>query len=484
MVVSRAYFGKADQGIARDGSAGDGREAGDATNPTPVRGSRARSRECQESSHTFAHRFARSHRNGTQTAAAAGPGAVPVPVPIPVPFPFPIPPGPSRSPSQTRGGFLRCCRSGGMCDRKCPLAPSSGPTDMDDRLITACVLSRSTRSPQPPTRAGKSKVINYCDLNDDEDFTCTKPPASKKPRGQMKQEKPSSKTSSKELHAQPSANRHTRKPLDQELYERDLEAALTLSLLHGTDEGNTDPTPTIHTEQYPTTEVADERQGEEKEDPSPLLFSNCSVNGSLLGLDSIHAERGSSKHKSSPRTSEPPRRASRDQDEDYKPKLTAESESDDNLSEVAESEDEEFTVRKVNKKSKKETTKMEKKTKPPPPPTSSKRDKQTSKPAKAKPPATVRTAASSPVRTPPPANQVSVPRRPPPPSMTSPSCKPAASPAGGSRLSKWNPPGQLGSCPSPSQGSALKSPGPGLGLRLGLSRRVRVKPLHPSVTSH
>jgi hypothetical protein len=59
---------------------------------------------------------------------------------------------------------------------------------------------------------------------------------------------------------------------------------------------------------------------------------------------------------------------------------------------VAESEDEEFTVRKVIKKSKKETKKMEKKTKTPPPrpppQTSSKRDKLTSKAAKAKPPAT------------------------------------------------------------------------------------------------
>ena len=55
---------------------------------------------------------------------------------------------------------------------------------------------------------------------------------------------------------------------------------------------------------------------------------------------------------------------------------------------MAESEDEEFTVRKVSKKSKKETKKLEKKRKtPPPPPPTSKRDKLTSKPAKAKPPA-------------------------------------------------------------------------------------------------
>ncbi|XP_059894771.1 RAD51-associated protein 1 isoform X3 [Gadus macrocephalus] len=322
--------------------------------------------------------------------------------------------------------------------------------------------------------ARKSKVINYCDLDDDEDFASSKPPASKKPREEIKPvlKKPLSKSSSQDLHPQPSANHSNRKQPDQKLYERDLEAALTLSLLHEAEDG---------------------RRGEEREDPSPLLFSNCSVNGNLMGLDNIQAERGSSKVKSSPRTGEPPRGQNPDQDpdEDYKPRLTPESESDDNSSGVAESEDEEFTVRKVIKKSQKETKKMEKKTKTPPPrpppQTSSKRDKLTSKAAKAKPPATastpVRAATSTPLRTPPSVNQGSGSRRPPPPSAASPPCVPAASPAGGSRVSKWNPPGQLGSSPSPSQGSALRSPAGG-GLRLGLSRRVRVKPLHPSVASH
>ncbi|CAL8242087.1 unnamed protein product [Merluccius merluccius] len=251
-------------------------------------------------------------------------------------------------------------------------------------------------------------------------------------------------------------DRPSRKPLDQKLYERDLEAALTLSLLQ---------------------EVEDEPQREENEGPSSIRFSNCSVNSNLLGLDEIHAERGSSKHKSSPKTSEPPRSKPEDKDEDYKPKLTPESESDDNFSEVAESQDEEF-VRKVNKKRKKETTKIKKKTKSPPPRPASKRDKQTPNPSKVKPPAT----ASTPVRTPPPANQVSMPRRPPPLAVTSPPWTPAVSPAGGSSVPKWNPPGQLGRSPSSSLSSAVKSPGQGL--RLGLSRRVRVKPLHPSVTSH
>uniref|UniRef100_A0A8C4ZLX1 RAD51 interacting motif domain-containing protein n=1 Tax=Gadus morhua TaxID=8049 RepID=A0A8C4ZLX1_GADMO len=276
----------------------------------------------------------------------------------------------------------------------------------------------------------------------DEDFASSKPPASKKPREEIKPvlKKPLSKSSSQDLHPQPSANHSDRKPPDQKLYERDLEAALTLSLLHGTKDCHVDLspttslTPTLHTEQYPTMGLS----------PTADLSPTAGV--------SVVYQRV----------------MDQDPDEDYKPRLTPESESDDNSSGVAESEDEEFTVRKVIKKSKKETKKMEKKTKTPPPrpppQTSSKRDKLTSKAAKAKPPATGS-------------------RRPPPPSAATPPCVPAASPAGGSRVSKWNPPGQLGSSPSPSQGSALRSPAGG-GLRLGLSRRVRVKPLHPSVASH
>ncbi|KAG7267397.1 hypothetical protein CRUP_017746 [Coryphaenoides rupestris] len=44
----------------------------------------------------------------------------------------------------------------------------------------------------------------------------------------------------------------------------------------------------------------------------------------------------------------------------------------------------------------------------------------------------------------------------------------------------------VGRSPSSSSSSSLGSGvrSPGQGLRLGLSRRVRVKPLHPSMTSH
>ncbi|TSZ83222.1 Fibroblast growth factor 23 [Bagarius yarrelli] len=57
----------------------------------------------------------------------------------------------------------------------------------------------------------------------------------------------------------------------------------------------------------------------------------------------------------------------------------------------------------------------------------------------------------------------------------------STSPAGG-RTSKWTPPGLLGKSPSSCQSPPLKSPG--LGLRLGLSRLARVKPLHPNAVAH
>ncbi|XP_072529970.1 RAD51-associated protein 1 isoform X3 [Salminus brasiliensis] len=56
-----------------------------------------------------------------------------------------------------------------------------------------------------------------------------------------------------------------------------------------------------------------------------------------------------------------------------------------------------------------------------------------------------------------------------------------SSPIGG-RLPKWNPPGLVGSSPTSYQSAPVKSPG--LGLRLGLSRLARVKPLHPNAAAH
>ncbi|KAM4614815.1 RAD51-associated protein 1 [Polymixia lowei] len=246
---------------------------------------------------------------------------------------------------------------------------------------------------------------------------------------------------------------------------------MTLSLLHAVD-GKEDRSPSNKED------VKDQLPADEITDPSSPHLSNCSVNSTLLGLDKITAAQGSPctpsrQRRADSKATEKQRSKLKDEDEDYLPKLTAESESDNDFSEQAESEDEEFTVRKVNKTSKKGKKTKNEKTRQPP---VLKKEKQLPKAAKPKSQAT---AASTPVRSPLPPKLTAEPRR--PASSTTASTSKPLSPAGG-RIPKWNPPGQIGRSPTSSQNTAVKSPGQGL--RLGLSRRVRVKPLHPGVASH
>lgn len=320
--------------------------------------------------------------------------------------------------------------------------------------------------------ARKTKAVNYCEAkdfdDDDEDFACVKAPPSKK----VKQEhrKSSSKSSSQESNSQSSQKRE-RRPLDERLHERDLEAAITLSLLNNTDDVK---------DSSPTSKGVAKLQVllDENTDPASVHLSNCSVDSAVLGLDEITSEKdslaSSRQRKVADKATEEPRKKLTDQDEDYKPKLTPDSESDEDFSEPAESEDEEFTVKKVSKTKKKENVTKGAKPKQPP---VSKKDKPASKPSKPKSQAA---AATTPVRSPPTAKLA--PKRPASSSTVSTS-KPTLtpSPAGG-RIPKWTPPGQIGRSPSSSHSPAVKSPGQGL--RLGLSRMVRVKPLHPSFATH
>ncbi|XP_073336796.1 RAD51-associated protein 1 isoform X2 [Pagrus major] len=317
----------------------------------------------------------------------------------------------------------------------------------------------------------KTKVVSYCEAkdfeDDDEDFACVKAPPSKKPREDVNREhkKTSSKSSSQDSNSQSSEK--SRRPLDERLHERDLEAAIILSMLDNTD-GIKDQSPTSKGQVKVQVPV------DENTDLTSLCRSNCSVDSNILGLDEITSEKESlsRQRKAAVKATEEQKKKLTDEDEDYEPKLTPDSGSDEDFSEPAESEDEEFTVKKVSKTKKKEKVTKKEKTKPPP---ASKKEKTASKPSKSK----TQIKASTPVRSPPTAKLA--PKRPSSSSTVSTS-KPASSlsPAGG-RIPKWNPPGQIGKSPT-SAGPAVKSPGQGL--RLGLSRRVRVKPLHPSVASH
>ncbi|KAG7267392.1 hypothetical protein CRUP_017741, partial [Coryphaenoides rupestris] len=100
----------------------------------------------------------------------------------------------------------------------------------------------------------KTRVVDYRDLDDDEDFARVKPRDGKRPRDattEMERKKPPSHCGQ---DSQLSAEHKTRKPLDQRLSERDLEAAVTLSLLHNTDDDDdkADLSPTMHTDQHAT----------------------------------------------------------------------------------------------------------------------------------------------------------------------------------------------------------------------------------------
>lgn len=141
-----------------------------------------------------------------------------------------------------------------------------------------------------------------------------------------------------------------------------------------------------------------------------------------LGLDKISSETETlaqtKQRNAAPKATGEPRKKLTDEDEDYEPKLTpgcpsavlpstvcfcaitgnlcyfppcvskkksmysfSDSESDDDFSEPPESEDEEFTVKKVNKSKKKEKVTKNEKTKQPP---SSKKEKPASKSSKSK----------------------------------------------------------------------------------------------------
>ncbi|XP_064198964.1 RAD51-associated protein 1 isoform X1 [Anguilla rostrata] len=327
-----------------------------------------------------------------------------------------------------------------------------------------------------PSRS--KKLVNYSDVqefDDDEDFACVKAPPNKKARvsgkePELKSSKPASKSASQE-----SRNCKERLSLDDKLYDRDLEAALTLSMLK---------TPEAVAELSPNDKGGKDHPLSEAQAVSPsLLLSNCSVDANLLGLDKITGECGSPSAPSRPRqaaskAAEHQRHVQQEErgrtDEDYQPTCTPDSESDADFSGEEESDDDEFTVKKAEKKKPKKAEKPKKEKMAGPP--ALKKDKKPSKSLKSK----IQAAASPVRRRPSDVVPVSVTKK---PASSPPVSRPAVSlsPAGG-RLPKWNPPAQIGRSPGTSQSVQGKSPGQGL--RLGLSRLARIKPLHPSAAGH
>ncbi|KAI4903880.1 hypothetical protein NFI96_022135 [Prochilodus magdalenae] len=276
-----------------------------------------------------------------------------------------------------------------------------------------------------------------------------------------------------------------RVPLDEKLYKRDLEAALSLSLQHSMDKSEEPPTYSIEDEkcQPPVLThcsvnnsfLEDDTSSNHPPQDSPPVLSNCSVDDRCLGLDQITSEQtpssAASGQKKISKTRERKKQVLQDEnsssgDEDYKPQNMSESDTD--FSDPDEHEDKEFTVKR---RAVKKTTRKEKKTIP----KAAKKENIPKLPKATQKSAVSKTALKSPG-----VAQSSPALKRSPITPSTPKLTICSSPAGG-RLSKWNPPGLVRSSPTSCQSAPVKSPGQGL--RLGLSRLARVKPLHPNAAA-
>ncbi|KAL4659446.1 RAD51-associated protein 1 isoform X1 [Arapaima gigas] len=319
--------------------------------------------------------------------------------------------------------------------------------------------------------ARNKKQVNYSEFqgqDDEEDFASFTGPPNKKARvssvDSEKERKHASESLIQETGSQEAPSSKARLSVEDKLFEKNLEVALQLSMMQ----------PTEAAEDLSSTNKCDKNENTadvQKKDHSPLL-SNCSVDTSLLGLDEITDEPVS--HSAPSRQRQAAAKAEKQQkrilnkenkvesgeEDNYEPDSDAGSDQD--FSENDESDDEEFTVKKSTKK---KANKKEPLRRPP----ASKKEKKPPKAVKSKAQAPAAPAASHSAA---PALKKSV--------TASKTSRPAVpiSPAGG-RLPKWNPPAQVGRSPTNTRTPQVKSPGQGL--RLGLSRLARVKPLHPSV---
>ncbi|XP_029453149.1 RAD51-associated protein 1 isoform X2 [Rhinatrema bivittatum] len=284
------------------------------------------------------------------------------------------------------------------------------------------------------------KPVDYSQFDDDEDFTCTAAPPSKKSRvTEMKGErKKPVKKSQKEETVSEHPPRVERIPLDEKLYRRDLEVALALSVQE-------------RAEETPATQASPE-----------------------TGLDKItdvpdDHKNGRRQRTSTSRALSEPRKQPVDESSDEEEPDSASNEASESESNFSE-EDKEFSLKREKKAkgnmkadSKLKVTVEEKKKKSP----------------KSRRKATVTPIASAPL---------SVKTKSLPPAKKTPASPEAAgrplqtlNPLSGTRQTMWTPPGLSGNSSNSLGRVTVKSPNQGL--RLGLSRFARVKPLHPSAAS-
>uniref|UniRef100_A0A8C5M876 RAD51 interacting motif domain-containing protein n=1 Tax=Leptobrachium leishanense TaxID=445787 RepID=A0A8C5M876_9ANUR len=365
-----------------------------------------------------------------------------------------------------------------------------------------------------PVRA--KKAVDYSQFgdpdNDDEDFACSSAPPSKRSRVESREKKeksvkktrkedsisrPSSQGNSSNLPTGPPpppcvarlAGSGTRKqvagcrdhsegsagfveiPLDDKLYQRDLEAALVLSTLDKLDKKNTLE---CFEDQFIKVSPTLSDDSTTHED---VPFSNCTVDGSTLGLEEITnfkeepADGRSRRQAASKAIIEQRKLLAEDSDnedaeDEFKPDVASygSSESDSNLSE----EDEEFEFQKSSKLKAAKGTKQK---------SVKKNSKENNAVPKAKTTASSFSApASFKIKSLP--SQKSLVSS---PALVKPNvCH--SSPSVGVGKPKWTPPAPANTSRDSPGGASVRSPNQGL--RLGLSRFARVRPLHPAIVNH
>ncbi|TEA12650.1 hypothetical protein DBR06_SOUSAS15810044, partial [Sousa chinensis] len=321
------------------------------------------------------------------------------------------------------------------------------------------------------------KPVNYSQFEDsdsDDDFVPATAPLNKKSRStqkELKLEKPEPKLKNLQEKDIPLQEKTPKKrmPLDDKLYQRDLEVALALSVKEL-------PAVTIDVEESQDKNIDKHGSSETEAMSKPPHISNCSVASDYLDLDKITEEDDSQgpqrRRKAASQAVVQQRKillenSDGDGADDSEPDFATGEDSEDD-SDFSESEDDEsFTVRKskvkeIKKKEVKGKSPVEKKEKK-----SKRHDVVTSVDSA---PAAVKSESW------------------PTPKKVSPSSeatrKPLQiqSPPAESKRPKWVPPAVSGSSSrSPLARVSVKSPTQSL--RLGLSRLARVKPLHPNAAS-
>ncbi|XP_010189540.1 PREDICTED: RAD51-associated protein 1, partial [Mesitornis unicolor] len=318
----------------------------------------------------------------------------------------------------------------------------------------------------------RNKKVDYSQFgdldDDDEDFACIAAPSSKKSRTQLKEPKKEKKEKQKKPHKDlaPSQKQAPIKriSLDDKLYQRDLEVALALSV----KEKSTNILEVQNSEE----------QGKNIESENvhrKPLYSNCSVDSELLGLNQViddDVPRGDCRQRTA--ASKVPAHQKEvltvdsgdgEHTTDSEPESVPSEESEED-SDYSEGGDEDFAMEKKKARGNKKKTKQK---------MPAEREKKT--------PKSKINTTGPPVVSP---SRIAEQKSEPTQKMMSSSSEPVGRPLHTSspvtdKKSKWIPPAASGSSNNSMKYVSVKSPTQCL--RLGLSRLARVKPLHPSATS-